>query len=130
MARSFVVDALGKAGRPADVFGSPAACRAALEALPPSPDHMFWFEYNFLYVLAAGGRPEKSALGDHTAAGYAQRARFYTISGEGRLNFARNVARYIIFLAENTGLAPAARCSAALARLDGYGSLAAMLADS
>jgi hypothetical protein len=130
MARSFVVDALAKAGRPADVFASPAACRAALEALPPSPDHMFWFEYNFLYVLAAGGRAEKAALGDHTAAGYAQRARFYTISGEGRLNFARNVARYIIFLAENTGLAPAARCSAALARLDGYGSLAAMLADS
>jgi hypothetical protein len=130
MARSFVVDALAKAGRPTDVFAAPAACRAALEALAPSPEHMFWFEYNFLYVLAAGGRAEKAALGDHTAEGYAQRARFYTISAEGRLNFARNVARYIIFLAENTGLAPAARCSAVLAKLDGYGSLEEMLADN
>ena len=38
---------------------------------------MFLFEYNFLYVLAAGGRPEKAARGDDTSAGYAQRARFY-----------------------------------------------------
>jgi hypothetical protein len=129
MARSFVVDALAKHGQPTEVFASPAACRAALEALAPSPEHMFWFEYNFLFVLAAGGRAEKAALGDHTAAGYAQRARFYTISGEGRLNFARNIARYIIFLAENTGLATPARCAAALAKLDGYGSLAAMVAD-
>jgi hypothetical protein len=79
---------------------------------PPSPEHMFWFEYNFLHVLAAGGRPEKAALGDHTPAGYQQRARFYTISDEGRLNFAKNVASYIVFLAENTGLAPAATCAA------------------
>ena len=46
---------------------------------------MFWFEYNFLYVLAADGRAEKAALGDHTPAGYRQRARFYAISDEGRL---------------------------------------------
>jgi len=87
--------------------------RAALESLPPEPDHMFWFEYNFLYVLAADGRADKAALGDHTPAGYQQRARFYSISPEGRLNFARNVASYLIFLAENTGLASAARCAAA-----------------
>ncbi len=31
---------------------------AALEALLPSPEHMFWFEYNFLHVLA-GGRPRR-----------------------------------------------------------------------
>lgn len=129
MARAFVQDALSRAGKPADVFGSPAACRAALEALPPSPDHMFWFEYNFLFVLAAGGRAEKAALGDHTAAGYAQRARFYTISDEGRLNYARNVARYIVFLAETTGLAPAAACAAAGRRLDGYATFARMLED-
>jgi hypothetical protein len=129
MARGFVVDALDKAGRPSDVFSSPAACRAALESLPASPEHMFWFEYNFLYVLAAGGRPEKAALGDHSAAGYAQRARFYAISAEGRLNYSRNVARYIVFLAENTGLASAAACSAALGRLDAYSSLEQMLAD-
>ncbi len=129
MARSFVVDALVKAGHPTEVFGSPAACRTALEALTPSPEHMFWFEYNFLYVLAAGGLAQKSALGDHSAAGYAQRARFYTISGEGRLNFARNVARYLIFLAENTGLASADRCAKSLAKLEAYTSLPEMLAE-
>ena len=78
---------------------------------------MFFFEYNFLYVLAAGGRPEKAALGDHSPAGYAQRARFYAISAEARLNFAKAIAQYIIFLAENTGLAPAACAGAANARL-------------
>ena len=83
MARSFIVDALDKAGKNADVFGSPQACRAALESLPPSPDHMFCFEYNFLFVLAAGGRAEKAALGDHSPRGYAQRARFYSISDGG-----------------------------------------------
>lgn len=129
MARVFVTDALAKAGRPAEVFGSPAECRRALEALPPSPDHMFWFEYNFLCVLAARGEPKKKALGDHTVAGYAQRARFYSIGEAGRLNFARNVARYIVFLAESTGLATDAVCARARARLDGYRSLAALLAD-
>ena len=129
MARVFVADALEKSSRPTDVFASPTTCRAALEALPASPEHMFWFEYNFLYVLAAAGRAEKAALGDHTPAGYAQRARFYTISDEGRLNYSRNVARYIVFLAENTGLAPAATCAAANQRLDGYASLESMLGD-
>jgi hypothetical protein len=129
MARVFVADALEKSQRPTDVFASPTTCRGALEALPASPEHMFWFEYNFLYVLAAGGRAEKAALGDHTPSGYAQRARFYTISDEGRLNYARNVARYIVFLAENTGLASAAVCAAASRRLDGYASLEHLLAD-
>jgi hypothetical protein len=129
MACVFITDALAKAGAPTEVFASPAATRAALEALPESPEHMFWFEYNFLYVLAGGGRPEKAALGDHTAAGYAQRARFYSISAEGRLNYSRNVARYIVFLAETTGLASAATCAAANRRLDGYTSLDRMLAD-
>ena len=127
MARTFVADALAKSGTPVDVFGSPAACRAALEALPPSPDHMFFFEYNFLYVLAAGGRPEKSALGDHSPAGYAQRARFYAISSEARLIYAKGVASYLIFLAETTGLVAADRCAAARERLAGYATLDAML---
>ncbi|MBI4477517.1 MAG: hypothetical protein HY654_10110, partial [Acidobacteria bacterium] len=109
------------------LFGSPGACRAALEALPPSPDYMFFFEYNFLYVLAAGGRPEKRALGDHSPAGYRQRARFYAISPEARLNYAKAVARYIIFLAEHTGLVPASRCANAAGRLDRYTSLEQMI---
>jgi hypothetical protein len=129
MARIFATDALTRAGKPAGVFGTLATCRAALEALPPSPEHMFWFEYNFLYVLAAGGRAEKSALGDHTVSGYAQRARFYSISDEGQLNFARNVALYIVFLAENTGLADSASCVSARALLASYTTLPQMLAD-
>ena len=133
MARSFIVDALVKAGAAKDavaaesVFGDAASARRAVEALAPSPEHMFWFEYNFLHVLAAGGRAEKSALGDHTAAGYKQRARFYAISAEGRLGFAKNVASYILFLAENTGLAPAARCAEAKAKLAAAKSLDELL---
>lgn len=120
MARMFITTSLTAVGKATDVYSSPATTRAALEALPPSAEHMFFFEYNFLYVLAAGGRPEKSALGDHTPAGYAQRARFYAISPEARLIFARRVADYLIFLAENTGLATAERCAAARKLLHGY----------
>jgi hypothetical protein len=134
MARSFIVDALVKAGAAKDaasaeaVFGDAAEARRAVEALAPSPEHMFWFEYNFLHVLAAGGRAEKSALGDHTVAGYRQRARFYAISAEGRLNFAKNIASYLVFLAENTGLAGAARCAEARATLERVRSLDELLA--
>jgi hypothetical protein len=129
MARVFVTDALTKAGKGTDVFANPTATRAALESLPPSPEHMFWFEYNFLFVLAGGGRAEKSALGDHTSAGYQQRARFYSVSDEGRLNFAKNIAHYIVFLAENTGLASADTCAAARKLLERYVSLDEMLND-
>jgi hypothetical protein len=130
MARLFITMSLSQVGRSAGggLFGSPAECRAALDALPPSADHMFFFEYNFLYVLAAGGRPEKAALGDHSPAGYAQRARFYAISPEARLRFSKGVAIYIIFLAENTGLASHERCDEASTRLERYASLDEMLA--
>lgn len=129
MARVFITDALAKSAKGTEVFANPTAARAALESLTPSPEHMFWFEYNFLFVLAAHGRAEKSALGDHTPAGYRQRARFYSVSDEGRLHFAKNIASYIVFLAENTGLAPAATCAAARKLLAGYTSLDAMLND-
>ncbi len=131
MARTFVLDALVKTGAHAEessVFADPSATRRAIEALPPSPEHMFWFEYNFLYVLAADGRAEKTALGDHTASGYRQRARFYAISDEGRLRYAKNVAAYLLFLAETTGLAPAGRVAEAKTRLEATPSLAAFLA--
>ncbi|MDB6113519.1 MAG: hypothetical protein JWQ62_464 [Lacunisphaera sp.] len=117
------------AASPANPFSSPAACRAALEALPPSAEHMVFFEYNFLYVLAAGGQPEKSALGDHTPAGYAQRARFYAISPQARLLFSKRIAAYLIFLAENTGLASRERCAATSKLLASYTTLDAMLDD-
>jgi hypothetical protein len=129
MARIFVTDALAKSGKGTEVFSNPTVARAALEGLAPSPEHMFWFEYNFLYVLAAAGRAEKAALGDHTPAGYQQRARFYAISEEGRLNFAKNIASYIVFLAENTGLASAVTCGAARKLLDRYTTLSEMLGD-
>jgi hypothetical protein len=129
MARSFIVDALAKAGRSADPFGNPQACRGVIEALPPSPEHMFFAEYNFLFVLAAGGRPDKASLGDHSPAGYRQRARFYAISPEGRLRYSRGVAAYIVFLAEQTGLAAPEICAAARKRLDGYARLEDLLGD-
>ncbi|MBI3884397.1 MAG: hypothetical protein HY302_01510 [Opitutae bacterium] len=131
MARTFVTASLAAGGSELgrDCFVSLAACRAALEALPASPEHMFFFEYNFLFVLAAGGRADKAALGDHSPAGYAQRARFYAISPEARLRYARGVAGYLVFLAGHTGLVPLARCAAAARLLAGYTSLDAMLAD-
>jgi hypothetical protein len=131
MARTFITTALGvpesAEGVADDLFDSPTSVRRALEALPPSPEYMFFFEYNFLFVLAAGGRPDKTALGDHSPAGYAQRARFYSISPEARLNFAKAVADYIVFLAATTGLADANRCATAAARLERYKSLDEML---
>ncbi|MFZ5497177.1 MAG: tagaturonate epimerase family protein [Verrucomicrobiota bacterium] len=129
MARVFVTTSLAACGKPTDVFASPASCRAALAALPPSAEHMTFFEYNFLYVLAAGGRPEKAALGDHSPAGYQQRARFYAISPEARLLFAKRIAAYLLFLAENTGLASKERCAAASRLLETYTTLDALLND-
>jgi len=131
MARTFVQASL-PAGTPealAAVFASRESCRAALDALKPSPEHMVFFEYNFLYVLAAGGRADKAALGDHTPEGYAQRARFYAISPEAKLNYARGVASYLIFLAEQTGLAASERCAAARTLLARYISYAELVND-
>lgn len=129
MARVFVATSLAACGKSPDVFASPAACRTALEALSPSAEHMTFFEYNFLYVLAAGGKPEKTALGDHSPAGYQQRARFYAVSPEARLLFAKRIAAYLIFLAENTGLASKERCAGASKLLASYTTLDAMLSD-
>lgn len=129
MARVFVTTSLAAAGKSTEVFAAPAATRSALEALAPSAEYMFFFEYNFLYVLAAGGKAEKSALGDHTAAGYAQRARFYAVSDEARLLFSKRIAAYLVFLAENTGLASAERCAATAKLLASYTTLDAMLGD-
>jgi hypothetical protein len=129
MARTFITTPLAAAGRSVEVFASAAVTRAALEALPPSPEHMFFFEYNFLFVLAAGGQPKKAALGDHSPAGYAQRARFYALSPEARLNYSKGVASYLIFLAETTGLVDPTRCAATAKLLASYPSLSAMMND-
>ncbi|MEO7598256.1 MAG: tagaturonate epimerase family protein [Opitutus sp.] len=134
MARTFITTAIEHpaprtAAASGDVFANPTATRRALEALAPSPEHMFWFEYNFLFVLAANGRAEKAALGDHSPSGYRQRARFYSISDEGRLLYSKNVATYIVFLAENTGLASSERCAGARTLLQRYTTLDQMLGD-
>jgi hypothetical protein len=130
MARQFIAHALRHEARAAEgVFETPEACRKALQALPPSPDHMFWFEYNFLYVLAREGKHDKACLGDHSPAGYRQRARFYAISDEGQLRYAQGVARYLCFLAETTGLGKPESCARALAKLDGYRRYADLYAD-
>jgi hypothetical protein len=130
MARQFITHALKQERQPAEgVFETPEACQKALAALRPSPDHMFWFEYNFLYVLAREGRHDRQSLGDHSPAGYRQRARFYAISEAGQLRYAQGVARYLCFLAETTGLARPEVCARARGRLDGYRRYAELVAD-
>jgi hypothetical protein len=116
MAREFVRLTIGD--KADEAFESESACRAILGALEPSPDDFFWFEYNFLFVLAADGSSEKASLGDHSATGYRQRSRFYKISDEGRLLYAQRVAEYILFLAENTGIAPVDACHRAREELN------------
>ncbi|NBQ03479.1 MAG: hypothetical protein EBU27_09795, partial [Opitutae bacterium] len=98
-------------------FKSIEDCRSVLRSLEPNPDHFFWFEYNFLYVLAAAGASDKKALGDHSAEGYKQRQRFYSISEEGRLLYVKRVAEYILFLATNTSLVDSQVCENAKAEL-------------
>ena len=128
-ARQFIVHALEFERLPTDVFTDHDSCATALAALHPNPEHMFWFEYNFLFVLAANGAPTKAALGDHTPVGYRQRARFYAISSGGRLAYSRNVITYLIFLAETTGLASGERCRYATERLASMTSLEQLLGD-
>jgi len=128
MAREFIRHALAHEKRDGTaVFESPEALRSVLAALPRSPEHMFWFEYNFLYVLAGAGSQRR--LGDHGPQGYAQRARFYAISDEARLSYARGVASYILFLAETTGLADAVRVARARERLAAFVDYAAFERD-
>jgi hypothetical protein len=128
-ARSFVLAALPGHPDPEAVFAAEGALTAALAALPPSPDHMFFFEYNFLFLLAAGGSAAKQHLGDHGPGGYRQRARFYAVSPQTRLRFAKNIAAYLIFLCRETGLAGPEAAAAAAARLDRFAALGDLLGD-
>ena len=116
MAREFVRLTIGPE-KMEEANKSEESCRNILNSLDPSPEHFFWFEYNFLYVLAAEGSPEKKALGDHSPKGYRQRQRFYSISDEGRLLYSKRVVEYILFLAENTGLVSKEQCSKAAEEL-------------
>jgi hypothetical protein len=121
MARSFISQSFttDKVAEPADLFESKKSCMKGINTLTPSPDHMLYFEYNFLFLLAANGSPEKSAMGNQKPEGYRQRARFYGgLSAEGRLQFAKEIAGYIIFLAETTGQVKKAKCAAVRKQLD------------
>ena len=53
-------------------------------------------------------------------AGYHQRARFYAISEEGKLRYAKLVAEYLCFLAETTGMATPETCTRAKNKLASY----------
>ncbi len=119
MAREFVSLTLDEESSK-KAFSSIEDCRTILQSLEPSPDHFFWFEYNFLYVLAAGGSAEKNSLGDHSSEGYKQRKRFYSISEQGKLLYSKRVSEYIIFLAHNTGLVSSGICVDALSELETF----------
>ncbi|MDB4474686.1 hypothetical protein N9023_06725 [Opitutaceae bacterium] len=126
-AREFISASFETAPANESLFASAEACHAALAKLDPHPDHVLFFEYNFLYVLAAEGQAMKAALGDHSPAGYRQRARFYSISDEARLAYSKRVAAYIIFLAETTGVASAEACTQSTQQLDRTTSYAEFL---
>ena len=82
------------------------------------------------FILAASGSSEKTQLGSHEAAGYRQRQRFYEgVSAEGRLLFAKGIARYIIFLARTTGMVSKAKCDEVLSLLESYSTYKQLLND-
>jgi len=110
-----------------DVFTSPETLRKTLDTLQSSPDHPFWFEYNFLFILA--GKGSTARLGDHSAGGYEQRGRFYRISGEARLSFAKRIAAYILFLAESTALADPAAAGKARKKLAAFKTYEELMED-
>ena len=128
-ARSFITASFDETSDKTALYQSAETCRQLVLQLTPHPDRVLFFEYNFLYVLAAEGKPRKSALGDHSPAGYRQRARFYAISDEARLAYAQRVGAYIIFLAENTGLVPAAQCAEVATRLRALATYSDLLND-
>jgi hypothetical protein len=109
------------------VYNSPHALRKTLDSLKASPDHVFWFEYNFLFVLAAQGSTNR--LGDHSVDGYRQRSRFYEISDNAQLLFAKRIVEYILFLGESTGMASKPVIHEARGKLDGFKEYKDLLED-
>ena len=127
-ARDFVSTTFAAEGRTINgVFNSPENLKQALDSLKPSTEHVFWFEYNFLFVLAAKGNIER--LGDHSIEGYKQRSRFYSISDQAKLLFAGYIAKYILFLAESTGIACSESIEKARRKLADFQEYSDLLAD-
>jgi hypothetical protein len=127
-AREFIMSSLKLEGASSDtVFESPKRLKQTLDNIKPSPDHAFWFEYNFLFILAGKGSIDR--LGDHSPQGYAQRGRFYRISDQAKLLFAQRVAGYILFLAETTGIRSEKIVEEARIKLASFKSYEALLDD-
>ena len=61
MAREFVRLTIGD--KADEAFESELSCRTILGALEPSPEHFFWFEYNFLYASCCGRQLAKEIIG-------------------------------------------------------------------
>ena len=127
-ARDFITASLKRdAVAVENVFTSRETLQRTLDALQPSPDHPFWFEYNFLFVLA--GKGSIARLGDHSADGYEQRSRFYRISDRARLLFAQRIAAYILFLAESTAIADPAAVGKARKKLKAFETYEELMED-
>ncbi len=127
-AREFIASSLKHERVSTDtVFETPQMLRQTLDNIKPSPDHAFWFEYNFLYILAGKGSIDR--LGDHSPEGYEQRSRFYRISDQARLLYAQRVAGYVLFLAETTGIASTGSIEEARNKLASFKSYKALLND-
>ena len=127
-ARDFITSTFKKEGiLPDKVFDSPENLRRRLDALTPSPDHVFWFEYNFLFILAASGNID--CLGDHSTDGYRQRSRFYRISNQARMFYAQQTVAYILFLAKSTGLVKLDRIRIATEKIAEFSSYQDLLND-
>ena len=128
-ARDFINQSLATQGRGLDdgLYASAKSLRKTLDSLAPSPDHAFWFEYNFLFVLAAGGATNR--LGDHSALGYKQRGRFYAISDQAKLLFAQRIVEYILFLSESTGIAEKGAIDNARKKIAGFREYKDLLED-
>ena len=110
MAREFVRLTIGD--KADEAFESECLAEPSWGPWNPAPNISFGSSITFLRSCAEGSSQKKS-LGDHSAAGYRQRSRFYSISDEGRLLYAQRVAEYILFLAETTGIASSETCDRA-----------------
>ena len=106
-----------KSALPTDVFADPRERSAAIRPSRRARKTCSGSS-NFLYVLAADGRAEKSALGDHSARRLPAAGALLSVSAEARLNFARNIGRVhrLPRRAHGVGLEGTLRCGQPAAR--------------
>ena len=129
MARDFVAQTLEEADAVSEaetIFASPEACRVALQALEPSPITLGLSTTFSMFSLRAAAL--KSRPGRPFSGRYRQRCPFLLHQRRGPPRFAQNAAKYILFLAETTGPAPAETCEVASNELNAYPMFADFLA--